>query len=153
MAKKRQIMGDVLLEHEKVMLKMVEDGLQWGDIFNITKGYLEVHCPGAREEYVAGGHPIFYYGPESETKTKGDNMNRVVHTFKKRPGAKYLAKRRVSFSATGEVEHVRDEDKVNIVISTPSGETNVELTGKEFLRKLQDRTVKTTGKKIFILEF
>lgn len=64
---KKELIGDILLQHEKVLLKMVKHGLQWGDILNITRGYLEVHCPNAREEYTSGGHPIFYYGPASET--------------------------------------------------------------------------------------
>lgn len=68
--RKPQTMGDILLEHEKVLLKMVKQGLQWGDILNLTRGYLEVHAPGAQEEYVAGGHPTFYYGPLSDPKTK-----------------------------------------------------------------------------------
>lgn len=66
---KNEKMGDILLQHERVLLKMVDQGLQWGDILNLTRGYLEVHAPGAREEYNAGGHPEFYYGPpKSETK-------------------------------------------------------------------------------------
>ena len=69
---KKQSMGDILLEHERVLLKMVDQGLQWGDILNLTRGYLEVHAPGAQEEYDEGGNPIFYYGPslsfENENK-------------------------------------------------------------------------------------
>ncbi len=73
MAKKEK-MGDILLEHERVLLKMVDQGLQWGDILNLTRGYLEVHSPGSREEYTAGGHPEFYYGPpRSETKNESED--------------------------------------------------------------------------------
>ena len=61
-------MGDILLEHEAVLIKMVKQGLQWGDILNLTRGYLEVHAIDAQEQYTAGGNPIFYYGPKSETK-------------------------------------------------------------------------------------
>lgn len=68
MAKNKELMGDILLEHEAVLLKMVKQGLQWGDILNLTRGYLEVHAPEAREQYTAGGSPVFYYGPESDTK-------------------------------------------------------------------------------------
>lgn len=64
MAKSKELWGDILLEHEQVLLKMVKQGLQWGDILNITRGYLEVHCPGAQEKYTTGGHPEFYYGPQ-----------------------------------------------------------------------------------------
>lgn len=70
MAKKEK-MGDILLEHECVLLKMVNQGLQWGDILNLTRGYLEVHAPDAQEEYTAGGHPEFYYGPQ-KTETKNN---------------------------------------------------------------------------------
>lgn len=66
MAKKKETMGDILLEHEVILLKMVNQGLQWGDILNITRGYLEVHAPGAREEYTSGGSPVFFYGPEDK---------------------------------------------------------------------------------------
>jgi hypothetical protein len=68
MTKKKETMGDILLEHEVVLLKMVKQGLQWGDILNLTRGYLEVHAPDAREQYTAGGNPIFYYGPESDLR-------------------------------------------------------------------------------------
>lgn len=57
-------MGDILLEHEVVMQKFIKQGLQWGDILNLARGYLEVHAPEAREEYTSGGHPVFYYGPD-----------------------------------------------------------------------------------------
>jgi hypothetical protein len=61
---KKQLIGDILLEHEVVLLKMVKQGLQWGDILNLTRGYLEVHCPEARETYTEdNSHPEFYYGP------------------------------------------------------------------------------------------
>lgn len=69
---KKQSMGNILLEHENVLLKMVDHGLQWGDILNLTRGYLEVHAPGAREEYTEGGHPIFYYGPKLEVVSRDE---------------------------------------------------------------------------------
>jgi hypothetical protein len=37
--------------------------LQWGDVFNLIKGYLEIHIPEAQERYSGGASPIFYYGP------------------------------------------------------------------------------------------
>jgi hypothetical protein len=70
MAKKKETMGDILLEHERVLLKMVDQGLQWGDILNLTRGYLEVHAPGAQEHYTAGGNPVFYYGPQKPEPNK-----------------------------------------------------------------------------------
>jgi hypothetical protein len=64
--------GHVLLDLEKIMLEMTDQhDLQWGDILNLVRGYLEVHCPEAREEYTAGGHPEFYYGP-AKNEVKND---------------------------------------------------------------------------------
>jgi hypothetical protein len=63
MAKKLRKIGDVLLDMEPLLEEMIAHGLQWGDILNVIRGYLEVHCPDAQEEYVAGGNPVFYYGP------------------------------------------------------------------------------------------
>lgn len=64
-------LGDILLDLEPLILEMVEKhDLQWGDILNLIYGYLEVHCPGAREEYIKGGHPRFYYGPKKKKRKK-----------------------------------------------------------------------------------
>ena len=58
-------LGDVLLDLEPLILEMVEDhDLQHGDVLNLVRGYLEVHCPGAKEEYEDGGSPTFFYGPK-----------------------------------------------------------------------------------------
>lgn len=60
-------LGEILLDMEVLLLEMVCDhDLQWGDIFNVIRGYLEVHCLGAQEKYTKGGSPKFYYGPEDE---------------------------------------------------------------------------------------
>jgi len=66
MAKKKlRPMGDILLDLETIMQEMCYDhDLQWGDVLNLTKGYLEVHSPEAQEQYIEGGNPVFYYGPE-----------------------------------------------------------------------------------------
>lgn len=72
MAKKKlRPLGSTLLDLEKLLLEMcVDHDLQWGDVLNLVRGYLEVHVPTAREEYTEGGHPEFYYGPpRSDTKT------------------------------------------------------------------------------------
>lgn len=48
---------------EKIIIEITEDhGLQWGEILNIIRGYLEIHCPESQEYYDDGTHPIFYYG-------------------------------------------------------------------------------------------
>ena len=65
MAGKKNIrkVGNVLLDMEPLIQELVAQELQWGDILNLIRGYLEVHCPDAQEEYIDGGNPIFYYGP------------------------------------------------------------------------------------------
>ena len=63
--KKLRPLGQVLLDLEPLLLEMaIDHDLQWGDVLNLIKGYLEVHCPGAQEKYNAGGSPEFYYGPK-----------------------------------------------------------------------------------------
>jgi len=62
MARKIRPLGEVMLDMEPLILEMVEHDIQHGDILNLIRGYLEVHCPDAREEYEDGSHPIFYYG-------------------------------------------------------------------------------------------
>lgn len=74
MKKKLRPLGKTLLDLEVLLLEMtVDHDLQWGDVLNIVRGYLEVHCPQAQEQYVAGGQPIFYYGPPvSDSKNNHD---------------------------------------------------------------------------------
>ncbi len=55
--------GTILLEMEPLLMELVDHDLQHGDILNLIRGYLEVHCPGARETYTDGTYPWFYYGP------------------------------------------------------------------------------------------
>jgi hypothetical protein len=72
MAKKKlRPLGHTLLDLEKLLLEMtVDHDLQWGDVLNLVRGYLEVHVPGAQEQYTAGGSPIFYYGPTNQPSSK-----------------------------------------------------------------------------------
>ena len=57
---------------EKLILEMTEDHeLQWGEILNIIRGYLEIHCPESQEYYADGTNPIFYYGHQ-------DNINKNI---------------------------------------------------------------------------
>lgn len=72
--KKLRPLGHTLIDLEKLLLEMcVDHDMQWGDVLNLVRGYMEVHVPGAQEQYDAGGNPIFYYGPpKSETKPEGD---------------------------------------------------------------------------------
>lgn len=63
--KKPRPLGDIMLDLEPLLLEMVEShDLQYGDILNLVYGYLEVHAPDAKEVYVRGGSPEFYYGPK-----------------------------------------------------------------------------------------
>jgi len=65
MSKKLRPMGKILLDLEEILLEMVDShDLQHGDILNLVNGYLEVHCPDAKEQYTDGGQPTFYYGPK-----------------------------------------------------------------------------------------
>lgn len=58
--------GAVTQDLEPLLLELVDHGLQHGEILNLIRGWLEIHAPGAREEYTDGGHPEFYYGPVRE---------------------------------------------------------------------------------------
>lgn len=61
--KKIRPIGEVLLDLEELLLEMVDThDLQWGEILNLIRGYLEIHCPEAKEVYLNGDSPIFYYG-------------------------------------------------------------------------------------------
>lgn len=60
-------MGRIMFDMEDLITEMVEDhDLQWGDVLALVKGYLEVHMPGAQEEYLDNSSPVFYYGPKKE---------------------------------------------------------------------------------------
>lgn len=56
-------LGDITEDLEPLIFELVEGhDMQWGEILNLIKGYLEIHCPGAQEEYEDGTRPIMYYG-------------------------------------------------------------------------------------------
>lgn len=62
-------LGDVLLDLEVILDEMVDShDLQFGDILNLVHGHLVIHRPDAREEYTAGGNPVFKYGPAPNRK-------------------------------------------------------------------------------------
>ena len=56
--------GDILLDLEVILDEMCDQGLQWGDILALIHQQLTTHRQDAQEEFVEGGHPIYYYGPE-----------------------------------------------------------------------------------------
>ncbi len=58
--------GKVLLDIEPLLVELVDHDLQHGEILNLIRGYLEIHCPEAKERYVDGGSPMFYYGPKED---------------------------------------------------------------------------------------
>jgi hypothetical protein len=67
-------LGELLLDLEKVLDEMIDHhDLQWGDILSLVYGHLQVHRPDAQEQYVDGGSPVFYYGPDV---TKGEKKAR-----------------------------------------------------------------------------
>lgn len=69
---KRRALGDILLDLEPLLEEMVDShDLQWGDVLALTHSWLQVHRPGAQEEYLDGGSPIMYYGPNKVLK--GEN--------------------------------------------------------------------------------
>ena len=71
MSKKKSIrpLGQVTLDLEPLILEMaIDHELQHGEILNLIRGYLEIHCPTSKEEYMDGTHPEFYYGPERNKK-------------------------------------------------------------------------------------
>ncbi len=64
MAKKKiRPMMEILLEMEKLRLEMITDhDLQWGDMIFELYGWLMVHAPEQREEYMDDSYPQLYYG-------------------------------------------------------------------------------------------
>lgn len=63
-------LGDITGDMEPLLLSMVYDHrMQAGEILNLIRGYLEIHCPECFEEYEDGsGRPVFYYGPKEGLK-------------------------------------------------------------------------------------
>jgi hypothetical protein len=69
MSKKIRPLGDNLLDLEVVLDSMIKQHqLQFGDVLALVNTFLEVHHPEAKEEYVSGGSPVFYYGPKEGLK-------------------------------------------------------------------------------------
>lgn len=68
MAKSKRVRpyGEILLDMEVLRNELIDDhSVQWADLIYELYGWLEVHRPDAREEYLDGtGHPVLYYGPK-----------------------------------------------------------------------------------------
>jgi hypothetical protein len=62
---KMKRMGDVMFDIEEVIGKqMIEKhDLQKGEALSLINDYIDVHYPGAIEEYQDGTNPIYFYGP------------------------------------------------------------------------------------------
>ena len=66
---KSDTVGQLMFKLEDVVMELAcEHELQWGDILGLVYTYMMVHLPDAREEYIDGGHPEFYYGPKRDSK-------------------------------------------------------------------------------------
>lgn len=72
--------------------------------------------------------------------------------FKKKPSAKNLQRRSVSFSSESEFKHVQKTDTVTIEIYHPGGTTHVNMSGSDFRKSISKVTMKS-GKDIFVLRF
>lgn len=72
MSKPRKV-GDILLDLEVILDELIDSHeLQFGDILNLVYGHLIVHRLDAQEEYTAGGHPVFWYGPKNKFRRSHD---------------------------------------------------------------------------------
>lgn len=62
--KKIRPLGRVTEELEHLLLEMTENHeLQMGEILNLIRGYLEIHCPNCVEVYEEdNSKPLFFYG-------------------------------------------------------------------------------------------
>ncbi len=59
-------MENTLFELEETLDKMVEHGLQKGEILALVNVYLDIHQPQAQEVYEDGTSPVFSYGVRSK---------------------------------------------------------------------------------------
>ena len=50
-----------------------EHQMQHGEVLNIVNGYLDIHCPEAKEQYTDGTQPVFFYGPEESINERRYN--------------------------------------------------------------------------------
>lgn len=69
MKQKLRKLGDITSDLEPLLLEMVVvHEMQFHEILGIIHSYLEVHCPEAKEKYLTGGSPIYFYGPKEGLK-------------------------------------------------------------------------------------
>lgn len=88
-------------------------------------------------------------------------MIAVVHNFNKRPSSKNASNRSLSFQVD-ETALVADSDTVKIKVTVEYASAlggnggyvvDISLSGKDFLRKLEDKKSKTNGKDYFVFKF
>lgn len=71
---KKRTTGDIFLELEELFDELIDKhDFQWGDILHWVFGHLMIHRQDAREEFNAGGHPTFYYGPKFSKGKKNEH--------------------------------------------------------------------------------
>lgn len=59
--------GQVLLDMEPLLFELCEKHeLQRGEVLALIHTWITIHYPGAIEEYVDGGSPVFYYGSKDD---------------------------------------------------------------------------------------
>ena len=65
--KKKETMGDIMLELEKVLDKMCDQGLQLGDILALVNGHIWSHRQDAIEVYNCdNSNPVLKYGHKDQ---------------------------------------------------------------------------------------
>ena len=87
--RKLPIAGDLLLELEPLLFKLVEDyrykkngkkgkghGLQKGELLALIAVWVDIHYPDAIECYDEGGIPIFFYGSEKQLLKMAKQLKR-----------------------------------------------------------------------------
>lgn len=77
MARKRiRPLGDIVSDLEELVFEMVDDhDLQRGSILAVVKDYIDVHCPGAIEQYEEDNtSPLYFYAPIETILRELQNM-------------------------------------------------------------------------------
>lgn len=55
--------GDVLLDMEPLLYELtVDHELQLGELLHLINSWVQIHSPGAIEQYMDGSNPILHYG-------------------------------------------------------------------------------------------
>lgn len=68
-------LGNITLDLEPLLLELAEDhDLQKGEILGLICSWIDVHYPGAIEEYNEGGNPIYYYGAPEGLKKLAEKL-------------------------------------------------------------------------------